>query len=125
MHTLQNSCLPCALPQHGPCLSTCIQSAQVLRVPTNGARLCKVRQTNTCVLFSKNPSSCVLALAEHPLSCISFSEKFFHQSALVFPLCSLQENTPLYVCPSKTPSNTIYFPKNSYVSTSMLSEVWP
>ena len=106
---------------------SCIQSAQVYRgskklqhttrsflvcfslwSPDNAAQQHSVRQTNTCVLLAKNPS-CVLScvcLAEHPLSCVCFSEMFLHESALAFHLCPLQENTPSHVCPSKAPSDT-------------------
>jgi hypothetical protein len=81
-------------------------------VPANAAHLCNVRRTNTCVLLAKNPS--------HVLSCACFSRassflcllQFLHESALVFHLCPLLENTASCVCPRKTPSNTTYFPKN-------------
>jgi hypothetical protein len=67
-------------------------------VTTNGAQLCNVRQTNTCALLAKNPSSRVLSWA------------CFSRTSLL--LCLLQLNTPSYVCPSKTPSNTTDFPNN-------------
>jgi hypothetical protein len=57
-------------------------------VLTNAAQLCNVRQTNTCVLLAKNPSS-------HALSCVCFN------------LCLLQLNVPSCVCSSKTPSNQL------------------
>lgn len=111
--SLQASCL-----LHGSALSMCLsqltslcQSAQVHKsgrkggsplegfwcaslygVPTSGAKLCSVRRANTCVSSAKNPSSCVLALAEHPLSCVCFSQTFLHKSVLVFHLCPLLEN---------------------------------
>ena len=55
--------------------------------PTNAVQLRNVRQPNTRVLLSMNPSSCVfymLALAEYPLSVVCFSETFLQESALVF-----------------------------------------
>jgi hypothetical protein len=48
-------------------------------VLTNAAQLCKIRLTNLCMWLAKNPSSCVLymlALAEHPFTCVCFSEMF-------------------------------------------------
>ena len=71
-------------------------------VLTNPAHLCNVRQTNTCMLLTKNPSSCVLSHA-------CFSRTSFH-------LCLLQLNVPSCVCLSKTPS--IQLSKNPQVSTS-------
>jgi hypothetical protein len=62
-------------------------------VPTNIAQLCNVRQSNTCMLLAKNPSSCVL-------SCACFSRTSFH-------LCLLQLNILSHVCPSNTPSNRL------------------
>jgi hypothetical protein len=59
-------------------------------VLTNRARLYSVRQTNTRVFLANKPSSQsfhMLALAEHPLSCVCFSEMFFHESALAFHTC--------------------------------------
>jgi hypothetical protein len=67
-------------------------------VRTNGAQLCNVRCTNTCVLLSKNPSS-------HVLSYACFSKISFHS-------CPPQENTSSHFCPSKTPSDTTDFPRN-------------
>jgi hypothetical protein len=55
----------------------------------------------------------VFALAASPFTCVCFSEMFLHKSALVLHLCPFQENAPSHVCPSKTPSNTTDFPKNS------------
>jgi hypothetical protein len=60
-------------------------------VLTNPAHLCNVRQTNTCMLLTKNPSSCVLSHA-------CFSRTSFH-------LCLLQLYVTSCVCLSKTPSN--------------------
>lgn len=48
------------------------------------------------------------------LICVSFVETFLHTSMLrktSFDLCLLQENTPLCVCPAKTPPDTTDFPK--------------
>jgi hypothetical protein len=45
---------------------------------------------------------------------------FLHESALAFHLYLLQQTTPSCVCPSKTPSNTTDFPKNTYISTSYI-----
>ena len=75
---------------HVPCLSSClsIQSAQVQGLLTNAAQPRNVRRTNTRVL--KIPSSRsfhMLALAEHPLFCVCFSETFLHESALAFHTC--------------------------------------
>jgi hypothetical protein len=116
-------CPPWFLPQHVSCLNTwslsqltlLCQSAWVLRnskklqhttrrfflclslygIQINEAQLCNVRQTNTCVFLAKNPSSRILSD-----SC--FSRTSFH-------LHLLQQNVPLYDCPSKTPSNTVDF----------------
>ena len=100
---------------HVSCLITCVQSAGVRGVLTNGAQLHNVMQANTCVLLAKNPcvSFHVFALAEYPRSCVCSSETFLHESALVFHLYPLQENTPSDVCPSKTPSYTTESPKNA------------
>ena len=88
-HHVSSTCLASAwvLPQQ------CIQPARVHRVPTNAAQLHNARGTNTCASLAKNPSSCILhmlALAEHPLSCVCFSETFLHETALVFHLYPLQ-----------------------------------
>ena len=80
-------------------------------VPINGAQLCSIRWTNACVSLAKNPLSCVL-------SCPCFRAMSLHESALAFHLCPLQENTPLCICSSKTPSNSTDFSKNPKVSTS-------
>jgi hypothetical protein len=64
----------------------------------------------------------MLYLVEHPFICVCFSEKFLHESALAFHLCSFQHNLPSGVCPSITPSKVIDLPKNSEVSTS--NAVW-
>jgi hypothetical protein len=61
---------------------------------TNGAQLHNVRQTNEFILLAKNQNV--------PLPCLCFSKTSFH-------FCLLQKNTPLRVCPSKTPSNTTTF----------------
>lgn len=63
----------------------------------------------------------VFALAEHCLSCVSFSKTFLHKSSFVFHLCPLQENNPLCVCHSKTPSNATDSSKNLKVFTSFYS----
>lgn len=59
-------------------------------VPTNAAQLHSVRWTNTRMSLAKNPyhvSFHELASAEHPLSCVCFSETFLlHQAALAFHL---------------------------------------
>ena len=60
--------------------------------PDNGAQLCNVRWTNTCVSLAKNPSSRVL-------SCACFSRT----SSL---LCLLQWNVPSWVCLSLSPVST-------------------
>ena len=70
----------------------------VYGVPTNGAHLHNVRLANTCVQLVKNPL-CVF-------SCACFCR-------LSFRLFLLQLNVPSHFCPSKTPSNTTDFPKNS------------
>jgi hypothetical protein len=57
--------------------------------PDNGAQLCNVRWTNTCVSLAKNPSSCVL-------SCACFSKT-------CFLLCLLHLNVPSQVCLSLSP----------------------
>ena len=58
---------------HVPCLSICIQSAQVHRIPTNAAQLWNLRRPNTCVLLAKNPSSRILS--QNILSSLSASAK--------------------------------------------------
>jgi hypothetical protein len=48
-------------------------------IPTNGAQKCNVRWTNTFVLLVKNlhhMSFHLIALAEHPITCVCFSETF-------------------------------------------------
>jgi hypothetical protein len=94
------------------------QSAQVLRNSnklqhTTGsfwctfvyaAQLHNVRQTNICVVSEESFISCPfmmgeeaihhLALAAHPLSSVCFSTTLLYESALVFNLFPLQENTP-------------------------------
>ena len=66
-------------------------------VMTNWAQHHNVSWTNTCVPLAKNRLVCILSHA-------CFSKTSFH-------LCLLQENTPLFVRPSKTPSDTTCFPK--------------
>ena len=61
-------------------------------VLTNVAQLCNVRQTNTCVLLAKNPSSHVLSRA-----CFSRTSSL---------LCLLQWNVPSRVCLSLSPVST-------------------
>ena len=62
-------------------------------VPTNAAQLCNVRQTNTCVLLAKNPSSHVLSHA-----CISRTSSL---------LCLFQWNLPSGGCLSLSPVFTL------------------
>ena len=67
-------------------------------VPTHGAQLHNIRQTNQYMPVI-HVSFHVLALGKQsftslPLTCVCFSKMFFH------------------ICPSKTPSNTTDFPKN-------------
>ena len=62
-------------------------------VPTNAVQLCYVRQTNTCVLLAKNPSS-------HVPSCACFSRTRFC-------LCLLQLKVPSRVCLSLLPMSTL------------------
>jgi hypothetical protein len=81
-----------ALPQHVPCLSTWVQSAQVHRVPTNAAQVHNVRWANICVSLAKNPSSGVL------------SHGFFSRTSSL--LCLLQWKVPLPACLSLTPEST-------------------
>ena len=64
----------------------------------------------------------ILSLLEHPFICVCFIEKFLHESALAYHLCSFQHNFPSGVCPRITPSKVIDLPKNPEVSTS--NEVW-
>jgi hypothetical protein len=82
----------------------------VYGVQTNRAQLFIVRWTNTYVCLVKNPSSCVL-------SHVCFSKTSFH-------LCSLQENIPSRVCPSKTPSNIIDFPKSFKFPLLVSTKAW-
>ena len=70
---------------------------------------CKANQY-LCIINEE--SFHMLALVEHPLSCVCFSETFLHKFALAFHLCLLQENTSSCVCPSKTPSKPTDFLKN-------------
>jgi hypothetical protein len=104
-------CPPRVIPQHLPCLGTCIclswhhsanqpesvEAARTCRippqgfwwvflygVPTNASQLHSVSQTNMCALLTKNPSSRVL-------SCACFSRACFH-------LCLLQLNDPSRIC---------------------------
>ena len=67
-------------------------------VPTHGAQLHNIRQTNQYMPVI-HVSFHVLALGKQsftslPFTCVCFSKMFFH------------------ICPSKTPSNTTDFPKN-------------
>ena len=63
----------------------------------------------------------ILSLLEHSFICVCFIEKFLHESALAYHLCSFQHNLS-GVCPRITPSKVIDLPKNPEVSTS--NEVW-
>jgi hypothetical protein len=53
----------------------------------------------------------VLALAEHPLSCVCFSETFLHESALAFHTCVHFKETFLQVLAPRKHHPTD-FPKN-------------
>jgi hypothetical protein len=93
VYTLQTSCVLPQLMLLSQLTSRC-QSAGVFRNGSgswNGKKLqhatrsflmhfslwCPNKYNSTmqpkCVLVAKNPSSCVLSLAEHPLSCVCFS----------------------------------------------------
>jgi hypothetical protein len=72
-------------------------SFSLYEVTTNGAQQHNVKWTNTCMSLEKNPSSCIL-------SCLYFSKTSFH-------LYLLQENTPSFICLSKTPPGKTEFPK--------------
>ena len=120
---------------HGSCLSTCIclswhlsvsqpESEEAARncstppevfwcislygVLTNAAQLCNVRQTNTCMLLAKNPSSRVL-------SCACFSRTSFHlcllQQNILYP-CLPQGDILSPLCLKKTSFQIINFAKN-------------
>jgi hypothetical protein len=64
----------------------------------------------------------VLALAEHPLSCVCFSTMFLLESALAFHTCVHFNKTSLHVFASEKhhPTN---FPKNPQVSASPVLQV--
>ena len=104
------TCCPHVLPQHVSAsaditasqpesekaarnCSTLHRHVSVYGVLTNAAQLHNVRQTNTCVLLAKNPSSSTLSHA-------CFCRTSFH-------LYLLQLNVPSCVCSSKTPSNRL------------------
>ena len=79
--------------------------------PTNAAQLCNERQTNTCVLLVKTPSSRVLSHA-------CFSRTSFHLCllqpnipALAFHLCPLQGNAPSRVLPQQNTTRHTWLSK--------------
>ena len=139
-----NKHIPCQIKALGPISNThqtsCIlhpslpQPAQVCGVPTKADQLCNVRQTNTCVLLAKNPSSRVPSHTcfsrTSSLLCLSLSETFLHESTLAFHTYVCFNETSLHVfAPAKY--HPTDFPKNPKVSTSpqrclffFLSTVW-
>ena len=124
-------CPPQALPQHN-CLSWhhsayqpestevarsldtppevfwCISLYGVLKI---SAQPQCVRQTNTCVLLAKNPSSCVLSHAcfsrTSSLLCLLQPNIPSQVCLSLSHLCPLQLNVPSRVCPNKTPSSRL------------------
>jgi hypothetical protein len=77
---------------HVPCLSTCIQSAPVLRIPSNAAQPRNVRQTNTCTLLVKNPSSRVCFSRTSSLRCLLQWSLPSGACLSLSHLCPLQQN---------------------------------
>ena len=80
---------------------------------------CKVDQY-MCVVSKESFITCSFMLAEHPFSCVCFSKTFPHDSALVFHLCPLQENTPSCVCPAKHHPTQLTLQRTLKVSTSVI-----
>jgi hypothetical protein len=72
-HHVSSTCLASACASHQPESSEVARNCSISSgffwcvslcgVPTNAARLCSVRWTNTCVLLAKNPSLWVLSHA--------------------------------------------------------------
>ena len=127
---LQTSRLPHVLPQHVHPISPSLQKQQQtaahhqkffrgfsLWCPSkcSSTAQCKAEQCMRAVskdsIMLHHSSFHVLALAEHPLSCVCFSTMFLHESALAFHTCVHFWKTPLHVFdPAKhRPTN---FPKN-------------
>jgi hypothetical protein len=125
-----------ALSKHVSCLSTCIQSAQVLRssnkllyttrsvlvhfslwCPHKCNSTTQCNTCNTCMSLAKNPSSHILSCAcfsrtSSLLSPVSASTKrsFISQPYPFTPVSTLRKYSFMYSCPAKHhPTN---FPKN-------------
>jgi hypothetical protein len=88
-------------------------------VLTNGAQLCNVRQTNTCMPLAKNPSlvlSCACFSRTSFLLCLLQPDVPSQVCLSLSHLCALQENTLWCACPSQTPSHTTDTLENPDVS---------